>query len=176
MFEIGPYTDADDLALYELTELFEGAFRRHTAPGTFEGRRRNFAQDLRHPGSRVARMDGRAVGFGTMTRVGGNLRRLIAIKQRRDPSMARWYRLLGRGWLLSAMAVSPLCRRQGIGTALAESRLAYARATRASSVFVTCIAGSGSADLYAGLGFAPILSVHPYYSDGSDMVMLGLRL
>ncbi|MCO4748316.1 MAG: hypothetical protein KC912_26210 [Proteobacteria bacterium] len=31
MFEIGPYTDADDLALYELTELFEGAFRRHTA-------------------------------------------------------------------------------------------------------------------------------------------------
>ena len=72
MFEVGRFLESDTDSLYELTELFEGSFRRYTRPGTFETRRRNFADELRRPGSFIARVQGRAVGFGTMERLSPN--------------------------------------------------------------------------------------------------------
>lgn len=81
-----------------------------------------------------------------------------------------------RDRLFTALAVDDRWRRRGIGRALAVGRLALALRDGATQVFVHCVAGSGSRQLYESLGFVPLVRLAHHYGDGSGMTLLWRRL
>jgi N-acetylglutamate synthase-like GNAT family acetyltransferase len=74
--------------------------------------------------------------------------------------------------VFTALAVHPDHRRKGVGTSLALARLALAREAGVRKVFVHCIAGSGSRELYEGLGFVPLVTKRQHYPGGRGMTLL----
>lgn len=81
-----------------------------------------------------------------------------------------------RDTVFTALAVRPDHRRSGVGTALAKARIDRARRHRSHSIFVHCVAGSGSRELYASLGFQPLVSKDAHYRDGTGMTLMWLGL
>lgn len=115
----------------------------------------------------VAELGGRRVGFGAMVPFDENpglqlfanqFRRLDA-KGRTRGEYSDWWRWSPGSWELSTLAVEAEFRRQGVGRALAVARLEHARALGARALFVRCIHGSGSAELYQSLGFDRLLDM-----------------
>jgi ribosomal-protein-alanine N-acetyltransferase len=75
------------------------------------------------------------------------------------------------------VAVAPSSRRQGIGRALVEDVLAYARAHDASKVLLEVRASNEAAlRLYERLGFERFNVRQRYYSDGEDGVEMVLAV
>jgi ribosomal-protein-alanine acetyltransferase len=75
------------------------------------------------------------------------------------------------------VAVEPAARRGGIGRALVEDLLAYARANAAAKVLLEVRASNEAAiRLYERLGFARFNVRARYYSDGEDGVEMVLEL
>lgn len=75
------------------------------------------------------------------------------------------------------VAVDPARRRQGIGRALVEDVLAYARAHDASKVLLEVRASNDAAlRLYERLGFQRFNVRRRYYADGEDGVEMVLAL
>jgi GNAT superfamily N-acetyltransferase len=73
---------------------------------------------------------------------------------------------------LTALAVEPTLRRQGIGTRLTRGRLHHALKRGARQAWVTCVAGSGSRELYETLGFTPLVTLQRRYRGGQGMTLL----
>ncbi len=198
-----PIDDID--ALVEAGTLYDQAFRTHSQLGHFNEREFDFAYELTQKGNFIARSDGRTIGFGIMDRCrGGSVRQLLEVwrhttltsherrylstlpaddleeiqirrhpRRRGDPL---WHLAYPRSYVLTALAVQPQWRRQGVGAALAKARIRFARSLGAQAVFVHCLAGSGSERLYASLGFSPILELAPYYADHRGVFLKGLAL
>lgn len=75
------------------------------------------------------------------------------------------------------VAVEPSARRRGIGRALVEEVLAYARAHEAAKVLLEVRASNAAAiALYRGLGFAATRVRERYYADGEDGIEMMLSL
>lgn len=75
------------------------------------------------------------------------------------------------------VAVAPAERRKGIGRALMDDLLAYARANAAAKVLLEVRAGNTAAiRLYESLGFAHLGVRRRYYADGEDAVEMLLEL
>lgn len=145
----------------------------------------------------VALLDGRAVGFGCWERArdrrsAPELERLLAclepttrrilgaeglplpLRIQAPPGVAP---VLGdHDQVFTALAVHPDLRRRGIGTALAEARIAAARSAGAVHVFVHAVTGAGSRALYEKLGFDPLITIDRHYDGGAGMTLLYRRL
>ncbi len=75
------------------------------------------------------------------------------------------------------VAVDPAWRRRGIGRALVEDVIAYARANDASKILLEVRASNDAAlHLYERLGFERFNVRRKYYSDGEDGVEMVLAL
>jgi GNAT superfamily N-acetyltransferase len=74
--------------------------------------------------------------------------------------------------VVNAIAVEPAWRRKGLATALGEELVAVAKASGVKHLFVHSIAGSGSQQLFEGLGFTALVELARYYPDGSGMTFL----
>jgi ribosomal protein S18 acetylase RimI-like enzyme len=138
----------------------------------------------------VAELDGQVVGFGCMERAGPDLDvqlRCLApdvraflepLAELDDANVvieAAPGRIVTRqegDVVLTAVAVDPRYRRRGIARALAVARLRLAARSGASQVFVHCVDGSGSRELYEQLGFEPLVRFRRHYSDGTGMALL----
>lgn len=77
---------------------------------------------------------------------------------------------------LSEMAVHIDFRRQGIGSELARRRIQEAKKQGSTAIYVHCWEGGPSANLYAGLGFLPVIRRSPVYKDGSGQTVMVLIL
>jgi ribosomal protein S18 acetylase RimI-like enzyme len=141
--------------------------------------------------SLVAAIDGRVVGFVTASPASGDLGALLGNLEPATrtilgplgaPDEPRTIRIVApsgvaprvgpRDQLISAIAVDPRFRRRGVARALAVGQLALAEHAGVPQMFVHSIAGSGSAELFAGLGFTPLLELGRYYPDGTGMTFL----
>jgi GNAT superfamily N-acetyltransferase len=74
--------------------------------------------------------------------------------------------------VFEALAVDRRFRRRGVGQSLASVQLQLARREGARQVFVHCVAGSGSRELYEGLGMVPLVHFERHYGDGTAMTLL----
>lgn len=75
------------------------------------------------------------------------------------------------------VAVDPKARRRGVGRALVEDLVAYARAHAAAKVLLEVRASNEPAiRLYEGLGFERFNVRKGYYADGEDGVEMMLEL
>ncbi len=75
------------------------------------------------------------------------------------------------------LAVVPEMRRQGIAAALLRTALAEATARGARVAFLEVAVGNHAAQvLYAGAGFAEAGRRRRYYADGSDAIVLRVKL
>jgi len=75
------------------------------------------------------------------------------------------------------VAVAPDARRGGVGRALVEDVLAYARAHAVAKVLLEVRASNGPAiALYEALGFEPFNVRKRYYDDGEDALELVFTL
>ncbi len=84
-----------------------------------------------------------------------------------------WIVLPARGdRVFSALAVHPGHRRRGVGESLVLARLGLARRDEVRKVFVHCVAGSGSRELYERLGFTPLVTKRRHYPGGRGMTLL----
>jgi ribosomal protein S18 acetylase RimI-like enzyme len=94
----------------------------------------------------IAEVDGQLVGLGCWappTRTGGLAPHTVGSRHRSRRGQ----------WWLTALAVRPEWRRRGVGTALADARIELAALGGADVVFVSCVDGAGSLELYQRLGF-----------------------
>jgi GNAT superfamily N-acetyltransferase len=74
--------------------------------------------------------------------------------------------------IFEALAVDRRFRRRGVGQSLASVQLQLARREGARQVFVHCVEGSGSRELYEGLGLVPLVHFERHYLDGTGMTLL----
>ncbi len=195
---VGPYREGDEPFLWD---LYEAAFRDRVAMGRFHDSLWNFGAKLNTPATAVARIDGEPVGFGVIGRVQPSGTTAWLLRVWRYPSMRAdvreavrelfnehpdiptrikrhytntdWHQVMDGAAFLEAMAVTPTSRRRGVGSALAGYRIERAQRSGCRAVFVTCVEGTGSADLYDKLGFERIIEMSPYYGDGSGVVFMG---
>ncbi len=75
------------------------------------------------------------------------------------------------------LATMPQARRQGVGRALLDAALDWARAGGATRVFLEVSDANIPAQaLYAAAGFTPCGRRSQYYPDGSDALVLQINL
>ena len=67
-----------------------------------------------------------------------------------------WTKFIEGSWYCCGTLVAPDFRRGGIGTKFAVERLRMAERSGARSVFVACVDGSGTEEIYQGLGFTEV--------------------
>ncbi|MEZ4320450.1 MAG: GNAT family N-acetyltransferase [Myxococcota bacterium] len=177
-----------------LLRLFQACFAEH---GSHPG---HAAGALRGP-TWVAALEDEPVGFGCMMALHGSrepeLRRLLGclspdaralLEPLADPLLAGGateapavrveapaelrIELGARDVRFTALGVLPSHRRLGIGTLLARARLARAIERGATQVFVDCVAGSGSRELYERIGFTPLVTKARHYRGGAGMTLM----
>jgi len=54
--------------------------------------------------------------------------------------------------------------------------VAIAEVQGATGIYAECVEGSGSPQLFQGLGFLPLVTTRDWYADGSDMTLVALPL
>ena len=70
-----------------------------------------------------------------------------------------------------------MARRQGIGRALLQGALEYARARGVVRIFLEVAEGNAAAlGLYAAFGFVSMGRRRGYYPDGGDALTMGLAI
>jgi [ribosomal protein S18]-alanine N-acetyltransferase len=75
------------------------------------------------------------------------------------------------------VAVAPAARRQGVATDLLHAALAEIRARRGRAVFLEVAPGNSAARaLYQRFGFVEVGRRRGYYADGSDALVLRVKL
>ena len=74
-----------------------------------------------------------------------------------------------RSRVISAVAVEPEHRRQGLAKALIERRIEL---WGHPPVFAHCVEGSGSRAVFAALGFQPVLRVERFYAKTTAMTLM----
>ncbi len=118
----------------------------------------------------VAELEGRVVGVGLVAPADPSYRGMAKgaewVTDRPFPDVAE------ADCALTALVVDPAHRRKGVGRALALARVEMAELVGAQRVFVHCVEGSGSTELYLRLGFEPVLRRRRHYTDGSGMALL----
>jgi len=78
--------------------------------------------------------------------------------------------------IFTGLAVHLDFRRRSIGTELAKKRIEIAREKGSSAIYVECWEGGNVSELYAKLGFLPILKGGPKYYDGNAQKVMGFFL
>ena len=86
-----------------------------------------------------------------------------------------WHAWIPDSWYASGMAVEPEHRRRGVARALAEIRTRAAQEAGARALFVACLLGSGTEQLYVQLGFEEIGDYPDFYEDGSTVRLMVRR-
>jgi [ribosomal protein S18]-alanine N-acetyltransferase len=75
------------------------------------------------------------------------------------------------------VAVAPAARRQGVATGLLHAARAEIRARRGRAVFLEVAPGNSAARaLYQRFGFVEVGRRRGYYADGSDALVLRVKL
>lgn len=156
----------------ELAALYQQSFHRYS--------RRDVAHDLHRLTSDivVAAVGGRVVGLGcwdTYVRVNprGELPGLLADVGPEVRDLLPVEPVVRPGDVVfSALAVHPGFRRRGIASRLVLARMRLATDQGASQVFVHCVDGAGSRELYLKLGFTELLTRDGFYADGAAMHLL----
>jgi ribosomal protein S18 acetylase RimI-like enzyme len=121
----------------------------------------------------VARRSAGFVGFGLSERVGRSMPLEACLGASvNDPSLP----IDANDTVLSALAVEPHARRNGVGRALCLARVREAREHGSARVFAHCIEGTGSLALLTSLGFEPVAFVPAYYRNGRGMTFVVLDL
>ncbi len=87
-----------------------------------------------------------------------------------------WIFWLDNAWYGTAIAVASAWRRQGVGRSLVEARIEAAKAAHARAFLTQCVVGSGSTELYASLGFEPLIQRGGAYATGEDSQLMALKL
>lgn len=147
-----------------------GAYMR-TAPRRRRwGEQRAPWEDTAFRGVVVAEVEGEVVGFAC-ARPADDERLLQHLATR-----------FGAPWLahdaqhVSAVTVDARHRRKGIAAALVDAATEIAEVQGATGIYAECVEGSGSPQLFQGLGFLPLITTRHGYANGADMTVFALPL
>lgn len=74
--------------------------------------------------------------------------------------------------LMTAITADPRARRAGVARAIVSAWVVLGGRRGWRRMFAQCVDGTGSRELFGGLGFAPLVHVAHHYADGTGMTLM----